>query len=77
MDTIYVIVWTGRDSESGVWDTYPMLDEGYFISKEKAQDWADYLNEGQYGEVDPDDDDQGQYGIRAVQFNYLNPGDVR
>ena len=66
MNEIYVIVWTGRDCQSDVWDTYPMLDEGYFTDKQKAQSYADYLNKEQYGDIDPDCDDQEQYGIVAV-----------
>lgn len=33
---IYLIAWVGRDCETGIWDTYPCYDEGYFTDKDKA-----------------------------------------
>lgn len=35
-DDIYVIVWRGRDCDSGVWDDYPILLEGYFNDYQSA-----------------------------------------
>lgn len=66
---IYVIVWTGRDCDSGVWDTYPMLDEGFFYDKHKAQDWADYLNASEMPDYDADAEDMPSYGIQSVCLN--------
>lgn len=71
MTDIYIIVWTGRDSESGVWDTYPCYNYGYFTNKDSAQEFADILNKTEPREYDTDADDMETYGIQVI--HYENP----
>ena len=66
MEEIYVICWTGRDSESGVWDTYPMFDYGYYTDYNSAQAKADELNETEMREYDEDADDVETYVVQAI-----------
>ena len=67
MKEIYIIMWTGRDSESGVWDTYPCFNYGYFIDYESAQDKADELNRTEPREYDADADDMETYVVQVIQ----------
>lgn len=71
MNDIYIIVWTGRDSESGVWDTYPCYNYGYFTNKDSAQEFADILNKTEPREYDEDANDMETYGIQVI--HYENP----
>ena len=66
MQEIYLIVWVGRDCESGVWGEYPCLDFGYFTDKNKAQSKADELNNETPREYDTDADDIETYVIQLV-----------
>lgn len=71
MKDIYIIVWTGRDSDSDIWGTYPRYNYGYFISKESAQEFADILNKTEPGEYDSNAYNTEAYGIQVI--HYENP----
>lgn len=66
MKEIYIITWTGRDSESGVWDIYPCFNFGYYTTYESAQDKADELNGTEPREYDEDADDVETYAAQVV-----------
>ena len=66
MDDIFVICWIGRDSESGVWDTYPCFDYGYYTDYLTAQAKADELNNTEPQEYDEDADDVESYVVQVI-----------
>lgn len=66
MKEIYLIVWVGRDCDSGVWGEYPCLDIGYFTDKNKAQERADLLNNMCPLEYDTDADDIETYVVQVI-----------
>lgn len=63
---LYVIVWTGRDCESGVWDEYPCFQYGYFTSKLEALQRATDLNNEEPGEYDEDAEEESAYGVKTI-----------
>ena len=63
---LYVIVWTGRDCESGVWDEYPCFQYGYFTSKLEALQRATDLNNEEPGEYDDDAEEESAYGVKTI-----------
>lgn len=63
MDEIYIIVWTGRDSDTGYWGHYPCLDDGFFTSKKEAEEYAEYLNASEEPEYDEDAEESTSYGV--------------
>lgn len=73
MNKIYLIVWTGRDCDSGVWDNYPYFEAGFFTSKQKAQEWADYMNETSEFDYDEDAEDTPSFQIMSVVRNDESP----
>lgn len=66
MKEIYLIVWVGRDYESGVWGEYPSLEFGYFTDKDRAQGKADELNNETPREYDADAEDIETYVVQSV-----------
>jgi hypothetical protein len=69
MNKIYIIVWTGRDSDTEHWDKYPCLEDGFFTDKEKAQEYADYLNASEEPEYDEYAEEESGYGIVEILKN--------
>lgn len=69
MNKIYIIVWTGRDSDTGYWGQYPCLEDGFFTNKQKAQEYADYLNASEEPEYDEDAEEKSEYGITEIMRN--------
>lgn len=63
---IYVITWTGRDAESGVWDVYPVLRFGYFTDADTASIKAQELNKKLPGEYDEDSGEEEKYDYVAI-----------
>ena len=63
---LYVIVWTGRDCESGVWDEHPCFQYGYFTSKLEALQRATDLNNEEPGEYDDDAEEESAYGVKTI-----------
>ena len=52
MQSIYIIVWEGRDSDTEIWDTYPCYGFGFFTNEESARQKAKQLNKEEPGEYD-------------------------
>lgn len=67
MQKIYMLVWVGRDYDTGYWGEYPCLDEGFFTDENAAQEYADYLNDS--GEFDYDDDREETPHYRVQYVN--------
>lgn len=71
---VFIIVYTGRDKDSNVWDDYPCLDHGYFDDKKRAEQVADRLNTYEWG---PNyraliGDDVGRFTVREID-KHKNP----
>lgn len=66
---IYIIAWTGRDSDSGVWDTYPCFEYGAFLEKSAALKTAYDLNVVHPGKYDADADDTEGYIVQDIAIN--------
>lgn len=66
---IYVIVYSGRDKDSGVWDEYPCLDYGYFTDKDAADKFAEHLNKEEWGcaYLQGLDDEAPRYTAQAIE----------
>ena len=67
MKRIYIITWTGRDSDSGVWDTYPCWEHGFFTDITKAEYYANYLNNHEPQEFDDQADEPTGYWFIGVE----------
>ena len=67
MNEIYIIVWTGRDSESGIWDTYPVWRFGYYTNEEIVKEKVKQLNDYMPGEYDPDTEEEEKYDYKTVK----------
>ena len=63
---IYIIVWSGRDAESGIWDNYPQLDYGYFTDADTASIKANELNRLYPGEYDEDAEEDEKFDYVAI-----------
>lgn len=73
MQKIYVLVWIGRDDETGHWGEYPCLGEGFFTDEKIAQKYADYLNDTAEFDYDNDAEETPYY---RVQYVYRAPDKI-
>ena len=67
MNKIYVISWAGRDSDSGIWATYPVWDYGYFTTKKEAQAFVKQLNIEEPGEYDTEARAKSKYVVIGIE----------
>lgn len=70
---IFIIVFNGRDCDSGVWDTYTQYEQGFFYNRENAQKICDDLNKTSDFVYDEDADEIPSYEV-VLLTNYENQG---
>lgn len=66
MTQIYLIIWRGRDSDSGVWDDYVCWDYGFFDNHMDCEKVVNELNKTS-GEYDSDAEDYEKYYVKIVK----------
>lgn len=66
MDNIFIIVWVGRDADSGVWDRYPYMNFGYFRNRSNAEAACRTINKYQGCAYDPDADEEEHYEVEGL-----------
>jgi len=66
----YIIVWVGRDCDSGVWDAYPCITQGVFLKKEDAQKKIDEFNKEDPPHYDKDADETTGYDWREIIIHH-------
>ena len=66
MNEIYIIMWRGRDVETGVWDDYPCFSQGYYTDYNTAQAVVDELNNTDPREYDAEADDMETYVVQVI-----------
>ncbi len=63
---VYIIMWSGRDSDSEVWDDYPCFDYGFYTDFDSAHKKVIELNEQHPGEYDSDADATETYWVKTL-----------
>lgn len=69
MDKIFIILWTGRDVDTGFWDSYPCYTEGFFLSEDEARRWAKKLNNESYFDYDEEAEETPYFSYKQINRN--------
>jgi len=68
MNQIFMVYWTGRDEESGFWQSKLQEQFGFFIDVNKAHDFVNKLNELDPPVYDEEAEDDSKYAVYNVKF---------
>lgn len=71
---IYMIFWVGRDSDSGIWGSYPVVEEGYYDTHTDAHLRAMKLNDEQPPEYDKDAGENMRYEVVRIDNSLTKKG---
>lgn len=64
---IYIITWTGRDTDSEVWDEYPVYRYGYYTDAVAVEEKVKKLNQMRPAEYDTEAGAVECYSYRAIK----------
>lgn len=66
--SVFIITWTGRDSDSDIWDEYPVYRFGFYTEEARVKEKVAKLNARHPGEYDSDAEETERYDYKEIKI---------